>query len=224
MTKMAEAQQSTSEQLTAFCKSTDTKIDRLRDQLSRRQDHSSDDDHKTDNSNRRSRSKGRMKDRKERQVQSQNTAHVWRFRYHNCSFLYHKFAATLGSAEVMTWAESSLFAHQQKSLQLQAAPHASVVFGMAQKTRKNMHIPDSSGVATCAHKPFAIKEETNCRGPLFSTGRYVFTLLYLPNNVCFRCITVYNYASSRNSGCNQAQVKQASVSLFKEIFDILNSF
>ena len=115
------------------------------------------------------------------------------------------------------WSETTVMLRQQRSLCKQATPHAAVVFGAPAMPRKGTPTGDATGTAICAHKPFYIREEENCRGDLFHTGRYLFTLMFLPNGNVFRLVCIYGHTN------NKSHSKMANAQLFNEIKDILHS-
>jgi endonuclease/exonuclease/phosphatase family metal-dependent hydrolase/ribonuclease HI len=106
---------------------------------------------------------------------------------------------------------------QFRSLQKQSHPHSTLIFGAPAPLRNGFHTGNATGVAQNARTPFHLKEEEGARGPLFCTGRYLFSIFVLPNSTFIRVISIYAYA-----GATQLK-KDATAALFKEVHTILLS-
>ena len=117
------------------------------------------------------------------------------------------------------WAETSVLQSQMRALHKQATPQSTLLFGAPATPRPNMPgLGNSTGVAINAKIPFHIKEEANCRGPHFQTGRYMFSILSLPDSSFFRVISVYGW-----SGNNTPDLQRGNTMLYNEIHSILLS-
>lgn len=106
---------------------------------------------------------------------------------------------------------------QFRSLQKQSHPHSTLIFGAPAPLRSGFNTGNATGVAHNARTPFHLKEEEGARGPLYCTGRYLFSIFVLPNSTFIRVISVYAYA-----GTTQLK-KDATAALFKEIHTLLLS-
>jgi hypothetical protein len=120
-------------------------------------------------------------------------------------------------ADVSAWSETAVMQSQIFSLRKQAFSNGSIIFSSPALQRQSMHVGNATGTALYAKRPIHCMSEEITKGNLFCTGRYLFSILTLPDNTSFRVIVVYGFTGKT------AQAKQNNQLLFQEIFTIYKS-